>query len=1015
MTNNDFSFWSDSENLEYEQLGYWQPHTLGECLRQWAQRRGDDIALVEQQARFSYSELDAHADHLAWGLADLGIQRGDRVLLQLPNGIPFVSTLFALFRLGALPILAMPAQRQNDLSALCELAQPVAYIGQARFLGFDYASMANQLAAQRPSLANIILEGGDGLTLKSLAHSGQRLGMPKGGLPLLSHRDPALLLLSGGTTGTPKLIPRTHADYAYNARASAALCGLNEHSVYLAALPIAHNFPLACPGVLGTLSVGGTAVLAHTPGPDECFELIQRERVNFTALVPPLAHAWLEAREWDTTDLSSLEVLQVGGARCESVLAARITPGLGCRLQQVFGMAEGLLCYTRLDDPEDQVLHTQGRPLCAHDEVRLVNEQGEDVAPGEIGELLTRGPYTLRGYYRATEQNARSFTPDGFYRSGDLARRNAAGNLIVEGRIKEQINRAGEKIATEEVEQALCFHPAITSAALVGLADPRLGERGCAFLISNDHHLTLAQVRAFLCERGLPAYKCPDQIEFVSHWPLTPIGKVDKRRLAQRLNPATTANAQTVYLEREVAINAAPIEIATALLAEADDYLLYERDEVWNLGLGRHATLRATADSVSLEQAAEHLTWPTQTLADGIARTLAALPLQGWRAYGSADFELAQVFHDSHRPEPEQTLLELVIPVMEVRVGKGRAVLRALSQAALNALASQVADADRQCQQQPATTRLHSRPRLAADIDHYHADDYREQVASAVAEINAGLYQKVILSRKVPVAGTPDLVASYLLGRTQNTPARSFLLQRGQRGMLGFSPETVVEVDAHGAVSTQPLAGTRAMGEHLEQTLRLRHELLCDVKEIAEHAVSVKLALEELLPICVPGSVRVSEFMTVSERGPVQHLASRVNGQLAEHCGPWAAFQALFPAVTASGIPKRPALDAIHRHEGAPRGAYSGCVMIVDSDGTLDAALVLRSLFLQGQRAWLQAGAGIVGQSTPERELRETIEKLSSVSRCLVAATESQGATNRFSHEARPSENRVAETVDQAR
>lgn len=1001
MTDTDFSFWSDAQSQQYEQLGYWQPHTLGECLRQWAQVRGDAVALVEQQTRLSYRDLDSRADHLAWGLAELGIRHGDRVLLQLPNGIAFVSVLFALFRLGALPILAMPAQRQKDLSALSELAQPVAYIGQARFLGFDYADMAGQLAAEHCTLKHLILEGGAGIDLAQLAETGRRLGQPAD-LPAPGHRDVALLLLSGGTTGTPKLIPRTHADYAYNARASAALCGLNETSVYLAALPIAHNFPLACPGVLGTLSVGGTAVLAHTPGPDECFELIQREQVNFTSLVPPLAHAWLEAREWDAADLSSLDVLQVGGARCESVLAARITPGLGCRLQQVFGMAEGLLCYTRLDDPEDQVLHTQGRPLCEHDEVRLVNELGEDVAPGETGELLTRGPYTLRGYYRAAAQNARSFTADGFYRSGDLARRNAAGNLVVEGRIKEQINRAGEKIATEEVEQALCFHPSITSAALVGLQDTRLGERACAFLISDDQRLTLAQVRAFLGERGLPAYKCPDQIEFVSHWPLTPIGKIDKRRLARRIgaDTAVAGNASpTAYLERSITVSAAPIEIAARLLRGADDYLLYERDGVWNLGMGRHATVRATADSVTLSQADKPITWHTDTLVECIALALASLPLQGWRAYGSADFELARVFHDAERPAADKPLLELVIPTQELRLSQGRVLLRAFSEQALDVLAEQVAIADRECRQQPMSAALPNRHRLTADIEQHHAVRYREQVASAVAEINAGLYQKVILSRKVPVAGQIDLLVSYLLGRSQNTPARSFVLQRGDTGMMGFSPETVVEVDAQGAVSTQPLAGTRAMGANLEETLRLRHELLRDVKEIAEHAVSVKLAVEELEPICTAGSVRVSEFMTVSERGPVQHLASRVNGQLGEGVASWAALQALFPAVTASGIPKQPALDAIRRHEGQPRGAYSGCVLIADSDGSLDAALVLRSLFRQGERSWLQAGAGIVGQSTPERELQETIEKLGSVSRCLVAAIEPLEAATRPAHQ----------------
>lgn len=988
MTNTDFSGWPDAQCHEYERLGYWQPQNLGECLRQWAQARGEAVALIEQDTRLSYAELDRQADYLAWGFASQGIHKGDRVLLQLPNSVAFMTSLFGLLRLGALPILAMPAQRKSDISALCDLAEPVAYICKDRFMGFDYAELALDVAAERPWLKHVILDSDqpEGLTLTSIRHRGRQCADAPPVLPQPHYRDPALLLLSGGTTGTPKLIPRTHADYAYNARASASLCGLDTRSVYLAALPVAHNFPLACPGVLGTLSAGGVAVLAHTPGPDECFALIEREGVTFTSLVPPLAQVWLEAREWDGADISSLDFLQIGGARCESVLASKVSPGLGCRLQQVFGMAEGLLCYTRLNDPLPHILHSQGRPLSAHDQVRLVNEDGIDVAHGEIGELLTRGPYTLRGYYRAQAQNARSFTPDGFYRSGDLARWTTDGNLIVEGRIKEQVNRAGEKIATEEVEQALCFHPAIVSAALVGLPDERLGERSCAFLITDGTPLTLGDVRAFLLGRGLPGFKCPDQLECVRFWPLTPLGKVDKRRLARSLERPT--NAPDSFLEQALPIATSPMELASALLQTQmdNDATLYERQGVWHVALGRKARLQATHNSVVLEHGEQRLTLHTDDPCQSIAHALGTLSSRGWRAYGSADFEMAQVIHGVQGPANQDTLLELVVPEREVRVSEGEALVRALDPKTLAQLCEQVTALDRRLDSPGMTATRDNRRMLVPDIQNHGAARYKTQVACAVAEINAGHYEKVILSRKVPVPGEVDLVATYRLGRRENTPARSFVLSRSDRQVVGFSPETVVEVSASGQVSTQPLAGTRAMGETPEETLSLRRELLRDVKEIAEHAVSVKLAIEELHGICTADSVQVSEFMTVSERGSVQHLASRVNGQLAPHANAWHAFAALFPAVTASGISKHLAIDAIQRLENQPRGPYSGAVMMVDCDGSLDAALVLRSLFRQGDQTWLQAGAGVVAPSTPERELQETIEKFASISRYLVAA-----------------------------
>ncbi|MBN3729112.1 salicylate synthase, partial [Burkholderia sp. Ac-20379] len=266
------------------------------------------------------------------------------------------------------------------------------------------------------------------------------------------------------------------------------------------------------------------------------------------------------------------------------------------------------------------------------------------------------------------------------------------------------------------------------------------------------------------------------------------------------------------------------------------------------------------------------------------------------------------------------------------------------------------------------------------------AAPYRQRVARAVEQIEARDYDKVIASRAVPVSGALDLVASYQKGRLANQPARSFLLRRDAFACAGFSPETVVEVATDGGVSTQPLAGTRALGDTPEQEAQLRADLLRDPKEIAEHAVSVKLAVDELLPVCAPDSVQVAEFMQICRRGTVQHLGSRVRGRLAEGRSAWDAFAALFPAVTASGIPKREAIDAIGQLEPGPRGLYSGCVMIADSDGLLDAALVLRSVFVDGGRAWLQAGAGVVAMSTPERELEETREKLTSVSRFLAGA-----------------------------
>jgi 2,3-dihydroxybenzoate-AMP ligase len=340
-------------------------------------------------------------------------------------------------------------------------------------------------------------------------------------------------LLSGGTTSLPKLIARTHDDYAYNARTSAELCRLGPDTVYLVALPASHNFPLACPGILGTLLSGGRVVMLPSPEPERAFAAIAAERVNVTAAVPAIAQRWIRhAREHGAAQLRTLRLLQVGGARLADEIARQVRPVLGATLQQVFGMAEGLLNYTRLDDPEDVICTTQGRPLSAGDEVRLVDPLDNDVPDGEPGSLLTRGPYTPRGYYRAAEQNARAFTADGWYRSGDIVRRRPDGNLVVEGRDKDMINRGGEKISAEEVENLLYQLPQAAQVAAVAMPDPELAERVCVYaVLLPGVTLTLDDLRSAMAAAGAARFKWPERLVIVPELPVTKVGKIDKKAL----------------------------------------------------------------------------------------------------------------------------------------------------------------------------------------------------------------------------------------------------------------------------------------------------------------------------------------------------------------------------------------------------------------------------------------------------------------------------------------------------
>ncbi|MEU1408197.1 AMP-binding protein [Streptomyces sp. NPDC005728] len=444
--------WPEEFVDRYWAAGHWRGNTLDNLLRDWALQYGPRNALVHGGTRITYANLNRRVDRMAAGFRLRGLRPGQRVVVQLPNVPEFVISVFALMRVGAVPVFCPVSHRASEVSHLVRVAQAVGYVGPSTYQGFDHTAMAADIAARGPFLRRVFtLEAPGasslygGLTIDPTGCHYFPLGSidaPPGPALAQSADQVAFFLLSGGTTVAPRLIPRTHNDYAYQARAAAELVSLTEKDVYLAALPAESNFTFGAPGIVGTLSVGGTVVLVEDPGPAACFPVIGRERVTITSVVPAVAQLWLDTLPTVQADLSSLHLVQVGGAPLHRATAERIGPEWGCRLQQVFGMAEGLLTLTRPADPDETALTTQGRPLSPDDEIRIVDVHGKDVPDGEPGEILARGPYTLRGYYRAPDHNARSFTTDGYFRTGDLALRTPDGNLVVTGRLKDVPRRA---------------------------------------------------------------------------------------------------------------------------------------------------------------------------------------------------------------------------------------------------------------------------------------------------------------------------------------------------------------------------------------------------------------------------------------------------------------------------------------------------------------------------------------------------------------------------------------------
>ncbi|MFT4217820.1 MAG: AMP-binding protein [Micropruina sp.] len=554
----DVRSWPPDVRARYRAAGYWTDETFAAFIEDRTTRFAGNLAVVGQNAagvpqQWSYAELGDRARTAAARLAASGVEPGDRVVVALPNITEYLEVVLGLFRLGALPVFALPTHRELELTQFCVLADAAALVMAVGADRVDHRALYDTVAAQAadrgvvpPVLIDVgtwasdAADGDPGVRRDDEMGRDDGAGRDDAGV---RRRDDekgpdaeqvAFLQLSGGTTGVAKLIPRTAADYLYSVRASAEICGLDASTRALIVLPAAHNFPMSSPGILGVLHTGGAVVLARDPSPRTAFRLIAEHGVTDAALVPPLAQAWISAATRRRPDLSTLRVVQVGGARLSDTVAPAIREVLGARLQQVFGMAEGLVNYTRADDPDELVHTTQGTPISPDDELRIVDADDHDVPEGTEGRLLVRGPYTIRGYYRSPQADIDSFTADGYYRTGDLVRRLPSGHLIVTGRDSDLINRGGEKVSTEELEGFALTHPAVLDAVAIGVPDAYLGER-VVLVARTEPGTPQPDLIGHLRGVGLATYKVPDEVVFLDELPATHVGKNSRRELRRLL------------------------------------------------------------------------------------------------------------------------------------------------------------------------------------------------------------------------------------------------------------------------------------------------------------------------------------------------------------------------------------------------------------------------------------------------------------------------------------------------
>jgi 2,3-dihydroxybenzoate-AMP ligase len=522
----------------YRAKGYWQDKSLRDEFAAVFKQFGPRVCIIDRDRQITYAELDALSTNLALNLLELGFKPLDRIVLTLPNVAEFVILYFALQKISCIPIAALATHRYNEVSQFVQIAQAVSCVYPERQSDFEFGPMIRRVREESPCCKFAITlgkPGPDEISLTDLIARKAKLPASEIDKIKIDPTDPCIFQLSGGTTGVPKLIPRTHNDYAYNSKAASKACGVTGDSVLLLMLPIAHNLPLACPGIQGFMFNGGKIVLSQSTRPEDVFPLIAKHKVTHIKVVPALLIRLINSPEVTKHDTSSVRYIQSGGQRLQPEVRVKTKALIPTTfVQENFGMSEGMLMFAKIDDPEDVRMETVGFPISPDDEVRLLDDDDNIVPFGEVGEFCARGPYTLRGYYGSPEHNAKAFTSDGFYRSGDLMRQHKSGAYMVEGRKKDLINRGGEKISAEEIENFILSHPSVQNVACVAMPDPNMGERMCACVIlKRGKSLTLEELVAYLATKEIAKYKLPERLEIMSDFPLSTFGKVSKKSLVE--------------------------------------------------------------------------------------------------------------------------------------------------------------------------------------------------------------------------------------------------------------------------------------------------------------------------------------------------------------------------------------------------------------------------------------------------------------------------------------------------
>jgi len=534
---------TDELIARYQQAGHWGSETFYAILARRAKTHPDRVAIVDRGRRVTYGELKTRIDRVAAGLDALGIEAGDVVTIQLPNWAEFAYVFFALERLGAVANQIGPDFRSREVDYILRFSESRAFVCPASFKGFDYVKMIGELRPGLPDLRAVCALGAapdlatrGGLTTRGLVSLDALLEDADAVVPRGAGQganDIMRMAFTSGTTGNPKGVIHSHNTTLSTCRTLNNDMRVTEDEVFLVYLPLGLNWGYLT--LVQSVMAGARVVLLDQFGARAALELIQRERVTCIPTAPASIIAMLNEPELGRFDFSSLRVVITGGASCPVETIREFRARLHGQLIELYGMLEtGFHTYTRLSDDPEAVTGTVGK-VSSGLGLRLIDESGRDVPVGAEGEIAAEGPSVHLGYHKNPQANAELFTADGWFRTGDLGQLDAAGNVRIVGRLKEMINRGGKKFFPREIEEILYTHPKILHAAIVGVPDPRLGERNCLCVIPRPGQaLALDEVVAFLKD-GVATYKLPETLEVFDDLPFTPTGKIQRHVLVRRV------------------------------------------------------------------------------------------------------------------------------------------------------------------------------------------------------------------------------------------------------------------------------------------------------------------------------------------------------------------------------------------------------------------------------------------------------------------------------------------------